>query len=71
MNNHCIPTLYTRRLTGPTTTTITFANPQNNHHADSIQTIDVGKTIFSVMSRMAVQHGDINLGQGFPDFVLR
>jgi len=27
-----------------------------------------GVTIFSVMSRMAEEHGAINLGQGFPDF---
>jgi len=29
---------------------------------------DVGTTIFSVMSRLAVEHGAINLSQGFPDF---
>jgi methionine aminotransferase len=29
---------------------------------------DVGTTIFTVMSRLAAQHGAINLGQGFPDF---
>ncbi len=29
---------------------------------------DVGTTIFTVMSRLAVQHGAINLSQGFPDF---
>jgi len=28
----------------------------------------VGTTIFSVMSQLAVQHGAVNLGQGFPDF---
>ena len=28
----------------------------------------VGTTIFSVMSALAVKHGAINLGQGFPDF---
>lgn len=27
-----------------------------------------GVTIFSEMSRLAVQHGAVNLGQGFPDF---
>ena len=27
----------------------------------------LGTTIFSVMSGLAVQHGAINLGQGFPD----
>jgi N-succinyldiaminopimelate aminotransferase len=26
-----------------------------------------GTTIFTVMSALAVQHGSINLGQGFPD----
>jgi len=29
---------------------------------------DVGTTIFTVMSRLAAEHGAINLGQGFPDF---
>src|ERR1700754_2611341 len=28
----------------------------------------VGTTIFTVMSALAVRHGAINLGQGFPDF---
>ncbi|WP_374565442.1 pyridoxal phosphate-dependent aminotransferase [Ideonella sp.] len=29
---------------------------------------EVGTTIFSVMSALAVKHGAVNLGQGFPDF---
>lgn len=29
---------------------------------------DVGTTIFAVMSKMATDHGAINLSQGFPDF---
>src|SRR5690606_1726207 len=29
---------------------------------------DVGTTIFIVMSRLAIEHQAINLGQGFPDF---
>ncbi|MGI8893087.1 MAG: aminotransferase class I/II-fold pyridoxal phosphate-dependent enzyme, partial [Bacteroidia bacterium] len=29
---------------------------------------DTGTTIFSVMSKLAVDHGAINLSQGFPDF---
>jgi methionine aminotransferase len=29
---------------------------------------DVGTTIFSVMSALAVEHDAVNLGQGFPDF---
>jgi methionine aminotransferase len=29
---------------------------------------DVGTTIFTVMSRLAIDHQAINLGQGFPDF---
>ena len=29
---------------------------------------NVGTTIFTVMSRLAVEHGAINLSQGFPDF---
>ena len=29
---------------------------------------DAGVTIFTVMSRLAEEHGAINLGQGFPDF---
>jgi methionine aminotransferase len=28
----------------------------------------VGTTIFSVMSQLALKHGAVNLGQGFPDF---
>jgi methionine aminotransferase len=31
---------------------------------------DVGTTIFKVMSALAVQHNAINLGQGFPDFMM-
>lgn len=27
-----------------------------------------GTTIFTVMSRLAAEHGAINLSQGFPDF---
>src|ERR1700735_156573 len=27
----------------------------------------IGTTIFTVMSALAVRHGSINLGQGFPD----
>ncbi|KAG0735343.1 hypothetical protein G6F24_018737 [Rhizopus arrhizus] len=29
---------------------------------------DVGTPIFTVMSRLAIEHKAINLGQGFPDF---
>jgi methionine aminotransferase len=29
---------------------------------------NVGTTIFTVMSALAVEHGAVNLGQGFPDF---
>jgi methionine aminotransferase len=29
---------------------------------------DIGTSIFTVMSRMALEHGAINLSQGFPDF---
>lgn len=29
---------------------------------------NVGTTIFTVMSQLAVKHGAVNLGQGFPDF---
>ena len=28
----------------------------------------VGTTIFTVMSQLAAEHGEVNLGQGFPDF---
>lgn len=31
---------------------------------------DVGTTIFTVMSSLAVQHNAVNLGQGFPDFAM-
>jgi methionine aminotransferase len=30
----------------------------------------VGTTIFTVMSQLAVEHGAVNLGQGFPDFAV-
>ena len=29
---------------------------------------NVGTTIFTVMSQLAIEHGAVNLGQGFPDF---
>src|SRR5688572_4708931 len=29
---------------------------------------EVGTTIFAIMSRLAAEHGAINLSQGFPDF---
>src|SRR5277367_4972207 len=29
---------------------------------------DVGTTIFTVMSRRAIEEGAINIGQGFPDY---
>ncbi len=31
---------------------------------------DVGTTIFTVMSQLAVTHDAVNLGQGFPDFMM-
>jgi methionine aminotransferase len=31
---------------------------------------DVGTSIFAVMSKMALDHGAINLSQGFPDFMI-
>lgn len=31
---------------------------------------DVGTSIFTVMSKMALDHGAINLSQGFPDFLI-
>ncbi len=31
---------------------------------------DVGTTIFTVMSQLAIEHGAVNLGQGFPDFMM-
>src|SRR5687767_4559673 len=30
----------------------------------------VGTTIFTVMSQLAMEHGAVNLGQGFPDFAV-
>jgi hypothetical protein len=30
----------------------------------------VGTTIFTVMSKLAAEHGAINLGQGFPGFAM-
>lgn len=31
---------------------------------------DVGTTIFTVMSALATEHGAVNLGQGFPDYMM-
>src|ERR1700750_531139 len=31
---------------------------------------DTGTTIFTVMSQLALDHNAINLGQGFPDFMM-
>ena len=31
---------------------------------------DVGTTIFTVMSSLAVEYNAVNLGQGFPDFMM-
>ena len=31
---------------------------------------DVGTTIFTVMSQMAIEYNAVNLGQGFPDFLM-
>ena len=31
---------------------------------------EVGTTIFTVMSQLAVEHNAVNLGQGFPDFMM-
>ncbi len=31
---------------------------------------DTGTTIFTVMSQLALEHNAINLGQGFPDFMM-
>ena len=31
---------------------------------------EVGTTIFTVMSSLAVEHNAVNLGQGFPDFMM-
>ena len=35
-------------------------------HANTIMA-NLGTTVFEVMSRLAMEHGSINLGQGFPD----
>jgi methionine transaminase len=40
------------------------------HPAIKSKLPDVGTTIFTVMSSLAVQHQAINLGQGFPDFLM-
>ena len=31
---------------------------------------DVGTTIFTVMSRRALEEGALNIGQGFPDYAI-
>jgi N-succinyldiaminopimelate aminotransferase len=35
---------------------------------ESARIAGFGTSVFSEMSRLAVQHGAVNLGQGFPDF---
>jgi methionine aminotransferase len=44
--------------------------PKTHHRGIKLQSKlpDVGTTIFTVMSKMAQDHGAINLSQGFPDF---
>jgi methionine aminotransferase len=44
--------------------------PTNTHASPVIESKlpQVGTTIFTVMSALAVRHGAVNLGQGFPDF---
>lgn len=50
----------------------TFSQPFNSFNLSTIQLHsklpNVGTTIFTVMSSLAVQHNAINLGQGFPDY---
>ena len=31
---------------------------------------NVGTTIFTIMSQLAIEHKAVNLGQGFPDFMM-
>src|SRR5580692_480853 len=31
---------------------------------------DVGTTIFTIMSRRAIEEGALNIGQGFPDYAI-
>ena len=46
----------------------TKPNPVNKPTDIKSRLPDVGTSIFTVMSRMALEHGAINLSQGFPDF---
>ena len=41
--------------------------PYYNHHIQS-KLPKIGTTIFTTMSKLANDHGAINLSQGFPDF---
>lgn len=41
--------------------------PSSSIHVSS-KLPDVGTTIFTIMSKLAVDHGAVNLSQGFPDF---
>jgi len=42
--------------------------PDPGTHAARSRLPNVGTTIFTVMSQLALEHGAVNLGQGFPDF---
>nr|WP_200933033.1 pyridoxal phosphate-dependent aminotransferase [Acidovorax sp. Leaf160] len=44
------------------------ASPSPRTPAVPTKLPQVGTTIFSVMSALALEHGAVNLGQGFPDF---
>jgi methionine aminotransferase len=47
---------------------VSAAPPQPRTPLITSRLPEVGTTIFSVMSALAVKHGAVNLGQGFPDF---
>jgi len=40
--------------------------PARTHGAERLA--GVATSVFSEMSRLAAEHGAVNLGQGFPDF---
>src|SRR4249919_1825715 len=49
---------------------MTWNMPMNGLPRLATKLPKVGTTIFTVMSQLAMEHGAVNLGQGFPDFAV-
>lgn len=57
-NDYCFPLFYT---------SIKTTNLQPHIHS---KLPHIGTTIFTTMTNLAIQHNAVNLGQGFPDFMM-